>query len=102
MYGSAAQPVDTDRVGEYGEIGEIPGAMFQQFMTLLSGSDAPNPQDIANAIADLIRTPKGRRAARTVVGTSYGADVLNDATAPVQEGVVEALGLGHLATVKAA
>ena len=102
MYGSAAQPSDADRVGEYGEIGEVPGAMFQQFMTLLSGSDAPNPQDIANAIADLIRTPKGRRAARTVVGTSYGADVLNDATAPVQAGVVEALGLGHLATVKAA
>jgi NAD(P)-dependent dehydrogenase (short-subunit alcohol dehydrogenase family) len=55
MYGSSAQPVDADRVGEYGEIGEIPGAMFQQFMTLLSGPEAPNPQDIANAIADLIR-----------------------------------------------
>ncbi|MGI9434584.1 MAG: SDR family oxidoreductase [Geminicoccaceae bacterium] len=102
MYGSAAQPTDADRVAEYGAIGEIPGAMFQNFMTLLSGPDAPNPQDTANTIADLIATAKGHRAPRTVVGASYGADTLNDAAAPVQAGVVEALGLGHLATVKAA
>lgn len=102
MYGSAVQPADASRVTEYGEIGEIPSTMFQNFMTLLSGPDAPNPQDTAITIADLIATPKGHRAARTVVGASYGVDTLNEATAPVQAGVVEALGLGHLATVKAA
>lgn len=102
MYASATQPTDADRVAEYGAIGEIPSAMFQHFMTLLSGPDAPNPQDTASAIADLIVTAKGHRAPRTVVGASYGADTLNDAAAPVQAGVVEALGLGHLATVKAA
>ena len=99
MYGSAAQPADADRVAEYGEIGEIPGAMFQHLSNTLSGPDAPNPQDTADTIAALNAAPKGHRPARTVVGTSYGADTLNDATAPVQAGVVEALGLGHLATV---
>ncbi len=100
MYDSALQPADTSRVAEYGEIGKIPGAMFEQFMTLLSGDDAPNPQDIASAIAVLIDTPKGQRPARTVVGNPYGSDAVNEATEPVQTHVVEALGLGHLASVK--
>ena len=73
--------------------------MFQHLTTMLSGPDAPDAHDIAEAIAKLIVTPKGARPVRTVVGTSYGADTLNDATAPVQASTVEALGLGHLATV---
>ena len=84
---------------EYGEIGEIPKAMFEHFESMFSASDAPNPHDVAEAVAKLIVTPKGERPARTVVGASFGADTLNDATAPVQADLVEALGLGHLATV---
>jgi hypothetical protein len=34
------------------------------------------------------------------VGKPFGADAVNTATAPLQQGVVEALGLGHLATLK--
>ena len=97
MYASATMPADVARVAEYGAVGEIPGAMFQQFTTMFSASDAPNPHDVAEAIATLVITPKGDRPARTVVGASFGADTLNDATAPVQAGVVEALGLSHLA-----
>ena len=99
MYASATQPADSERAAAYGVIGEIPQAMFEQFASMFSASDAPNPHDVAEAVAKLIVTPKGERAARTVVGASYGADTVNDATAPVQAGVVEALGLGHLATV---
>ncbi len=98
MYASATMPADMGRAAEYGDIGEIPKAMFEQFESMFSASDAPNPHDVAEAIATLIVTPKGERPPRTVVGASYGADTLNDATAPVQAGVVEALGLGHLAT----
>ena len=75
--------------------------MFEQFGAMLSGPDAPNPNDIASAIEGLINTPKGQRPARTVVGAAYGSDAVNDATAPVQAGVVDALGLGHLATIAA-
>ncbi len=99
MYASASQPANVGRVAEYGAVGEIPGAIFQHLTTMLSGPDAPDPHDIAAAIAKLIVTPKGARPVRTVVGASYGADTLNDATAPVQAGTVEALGLGHLATL---
>ncbi len=102
LFESATQPADTGRVAEYGPVGEIPAAMFQHFATTLSAPGAPDPHDITEAIAKLIATPKGDRPARTVVGTSYGADTLNDATAPVQASVLEALGLGHLATVTGA
>ncbi len=96
MYASAAQPQDVQTVEAYGEVGKIPAAMFEQFMTMLSGADAPNPRDIADAVAALVAAPSGQRAARVVVGTSFGADAVNDAIAPVQAGTVEALGLAHL------
>ena len=99
LFTSATQPADTGRAAEYGTLGEIPGAMFEQFNIMLSGPEAPDPHDIAEAVAKLIAIPKGDRPARTVVGASYGADTVNDATEPVQASTVEALGLGHLATV---
>ena len=83
-------------------MGEIPGAIFQNFATQFAAPGAPDPHDIAETVAKLIDTPKGERPARTVLGASYGADSLNDATHPVQASIVEALGLGHLATVKSA
>lgn len=99
MYASASQPEDAARAAEYGDVGKIPAAMFEIFNTMFSGPDAPVPHDIAEAIAKLIATPKGERPARTVVGASFGADVVNDATEPVQAATVQSLGLGHLATV---
>lgn len=102
LFDSASQPADTERVAAYGEIGEIPGAMFQQFANMFEASDAPNPHDVAEAISVLIAAPKGSRPARTIVGESFGADTLNDATAPVQAGTVKAIGLDHLESVRAA
>ncbi len=100
MYGSAMQPADIEAVESYGEIGKIPAAMFEQFSTMLSGDDAPDPQDVAKAIGELIKTKKGARPERVVVGAGFGADAINEATRPVQAQVVEGLGLGHLAKVK--
>ena len=102
LFASATQPADTGRAAEYGTLGEIPGAMFERFNTMLSGPEAPDPHEVAETVARLIATPKGDRPARTVVGAGYGADTLNDATEPVQASTVEAFGLGHLATVTSA
>jgi len=99
MYASVQQPADTDRAAAYGAIGEIPGIMFKHFMTTFQAADAPNPHDVAEAIAKLVALPKGRRPARTVVGAPFGSDTVNEQTAPVQAHVVEALGLSHLAKV---
>ena len=99
MYANVQQPADAGRASDYGAVGQIPGAMFQHFMTTFQGPNAPDPHDVAEAIARLIATPKGERPARTIVGAAFGSDVVNAQTAPVQAQVVESLGLGHLATV---
>src|SRR5258706_10101404 len=90
MYKTFHPPADTDRVAAYGAVGEIPGAMFKQFMTTFQAPDAPNPHDVAGAIVKLLAQPKGSRPARTVVGQPFGADTVNGQTAPVQAHVVEA------------
>ena len=99
MYASVLQPADAARAEGYGAIGKIPGAMFETFMGIFKGENAPNPHDVAQAITKLVAQPKGSRPARTVVGQPFGADVVNQQTAPVQAQVVSGLGLGHLATL---
>jgi NAD(P)-dependent dehydrogenase (short-subunit alcohol dehydrogenase family) len=99
IYDNVQQPADAERIVAYGAVGEIPGAMFKHFMTTFQAADAPNPHDVAEAIARLVAQPKGSRPARTVVGAAFGADTVNAQTAPVQAHVVEALGLGHLAKI---
>ena len=99
MYANVQQPAETDRAAAYGPVGEIPDAMFKHFITMFQAPDAPNPHDVAEAIAKLVAAPKGSRPARTVVGAAFGSDTVNEQTAPVQAHVVEALGLGHLAKI---
>ena len=100
MYASTQQPADATRAAAYGATGEIPAKMFANFTEMFSAPGAPNPHDVAEAIAKLVALPKGLRPARTVVGQPFGADTVNGQTAPVQAHVIEALGLGHLATLK--
>jgi NADP-dependent 3-hydroxy acid dehydrogenase YdfG len=101
LYASIQHPADTARAASYGAVGAIPGKMFETFTTMFSSEGAPNPHDVAAAIADLVAQPKGSRPARTIVGQPFGADAVNGAIAPVQQGVLDALGLGSLATVAA-
>ncbi len=99
MYEKIQLPDDTGRAAAYGAVGKIPDVMFRHFMMTFQAADAPNPHDVAEAIAKLVAQPKGSRPARTVVGAAFGSDIVNEQTAPVQAHVVEALGLGHLAKV---
>lgn len=100
MYASAQQAADGARAAEYGEIGQIPGKMFDTFMGIFNGPNAPDPHDVAEAIARLVAAPVAQRPDRVVVGTAFGADSANAALAPIQQHVVDALGLGALAQVK--
>jgi NAD(P)-dependent dehydrogenase (short-subunit alcohol dehydrogenase family) len=99
MYSGVQQPADNRRAEDYGAVGKIPGKMFETFMGIFQGKNAPNPHDVAEAVAKLVGQPKGSRPARIVVGQPFGADVVNQQTAPVQTQVVEGLGLGHLAAI---
>jgi NADP-dependent 3-hydroxy acid dehydrogenase YdfG len=96
---SSQTPDGTDVTKSYGEVGHIPDAMFKSLSSTFEGKDAPNPHDVAEAIATLVDQAKGNRAVRTVVGAPFGSDKANDDVAPVQAKVVEALGLSHLEKV---
>jgi NAD(P)-dependent dehydrogenase (short-subunit alcohol dehydrogenase family) len=99
MYGNAQPPADVGRVSSYGAIGQIPDALIKHMLTTFEAPNAPNPRDVAAAIANLIALPKGSRPPRTIVGAPFGSDTVNAQTAPVQAQVVEALGVGHLANI---
>jgi NADP-dependent 3-hydroxy acid dehydrogenase YdfG len=100
LFDSSTQPADTRRVTEYGPVGKIPDAIFHNLTTSLSGPEGPDPHEVAEAIANIIDTPKGDRPDRIVVGESYGADEVNQSIKPIQRATVDALGLGRLDTVK--
>jgi hypothetical protein len=72
--------------------------MFEAFRGMFASANAPDPHDVAVAIAKLIATPKGARPARAVIGQAFGADAVNEAVAPIQQQVIETLDLGALAT----
>jgi NAD(P)-dependent dehydrogenase (short-subunit alcohol dehydrogenase family) len=99
FYTGIQTPADTEVTKSYGEVGQIPDAMFKSFTTRFEGKGAPNPHDVAEAVARLVDQSKGSRAARTVVGAAFGSDKVNEDVAPVQAKVVEALGLSHLEKV---
>jgi NAD(P)-dependent dehydrogenase (short-subunit alcohol dehydrogenase family) len=96
MYAAIQQPADAARAAAYGAIGEIPAKLFEIFKGMFASASAPNPHDVARAIAELITTPKGERAARLVVGQAFGADAINDVVTPIQHRVIEGLGLSAL------
>jgi NADP-dependent 3-hydroxy acid dehydrogenase YdfG len=99
FFASIQTPAGTEVTKSYGEVGKIPDAMFKSFMSRFEGKDAPNPHDVAEAVAKLVGQLKGRRATRTVVGEAFGSDKANEDVAPVQAKAVEGLGLGHLAKI---
>src|SRR6266849_3485445 len=101
LFAAGQKPGDAQTGTAYGEIGTIPGKMLETFMGIFAAPNAPNPHDVAEAVAKLVATPKGQRPDRVVVGQAFGSDAVNAAVAPIQRQVVEGLGLGALTAVKA-
>ena len=77
MCSAIQQPVDAARGSVYGEIGAIPGKMFETFMRMSNAASAPNPHAVAAAIVTLVETEKGARPERVVAGQAFGAGSIN-------------------------
>lgn len=92
------QPADQARLREYGPLVEIPNKMFAGFHDLASSPDAPNPQEVADAVAHLIATPAGERPLRTVAPGLGGQIVqpLNDLAEQLQRSLLEQMGMASL------
>jgi len=74
--GAKAQvPTDVARLTGYGDLANAPQRMFEGLQLLFSSPQAPDPQDVADAVKKLIDTPFGQRPARTVVDNMTGSIV---------------------------
>jgi hypothetical protein len=63
MYAAAQRPVDAALDEKYGEIADIPGKILETFGNLFKGETAPNPQDVATAVNELVSMPAATRIA---------------------------------------
>ena len=97
---SGPEEADKSVLEAYGDHKEVPRAMLRNFEQFFATDQAPDPQLVADAIAELVVAPKGQRSERVVAGIDYGVIELNDKVAPIQEALIkEALQMGHLLTV---
>lgn len=97
IFGKSTYGSDAAIAAEYGDLSAIPeqiGAGIGQLFENLQ----PNPQDVADAVLNLINKPQGQRPLRTVVDVATGQFV-KDANAQVSAGYnhfVSAFGLQEL------
>lgn len=96
-------PSDADRNAEYGELAHAPKAMLESFEEALAANPAQNPQDVADAIADVIEAPAGQRSFRTVVDKMGMGDHIsgyNDRLGQITEGIYGAFGIEGMLKLK--
>lgn len=100
---SLMSPSDQSQNESYGEMVNAPKQMFESFEGALAGNPAQNPQNVADAIAQLISTPAGQRPMRTVVdkmGMGTHIEPYNNQLAQIHEGLYNAFGMGDMLKLK--
>lgn len=93
--GKMMEPDDKERVASYGEAADAPEKMWAGFVEALNAENAPDPQDVADAVSELIKQPAGQRQFRTIVDPlmgGAGADGLNQLQEQVQAGLAQNMG----------
>jgi NAD(P)-dependent dehydrogenase (short-subunit alcohol dehydrogenase family) len=85
--GNIMMGADEDRFKALGDLAKAPEEMFKNMSEMLSGEGAPDPNDIAVAIADLLEMPADKRPLRTVADriSKDIAEGLNTAVAQKQQ-----------------
>lgn len=74
---NAQYGVDDTRGADYGAVAQIPEKIGAGLGQLFASPQAPNPQDVADAIAALVAMPAGQRPLRTVVDNLSGDPARN-------------------------
>ena len=99
FFSAMQSPEDSVCVQSYGEFSDLPEQAWGGMGSVTEGPTAPNPVEVAVAVADLIESAPGSRPLRTVVDPLSGPEAterINDACAKVQSEVLAAFGLSHL------
>jgi hypothetical protein len=68
------KPGDPSWDASYGEFAQAPMGLFVNFEKALKNNEEQNSQNLADAVADLIDTPAGRRPFRTIVDKMVTGD----------------------------
>lgn len=100
---SLMSPSDSSQNESYGDMIHAPKQAFENFEGALAGNPAQNPQNVADAIANLISTPAGTRPMRTVVdnmGMGTHIEPYNAQLAQIHEGLYNAFGMGEMLKLK--
>lgn len=96
------RPSDTSRSKDYGPMADMPEGFLNGFEQALASNPAQNPQNVALAISELIRTPHGTRPFRTIVDKMGMGDALsgyNATLGKITEGIYGNFGIAHLLKV---
>ncbi|WP_158805741.1 SDR family oxidoreductase [Acidisoma sp. L85] len=96
LYTAIQQPADAGRARSYGDVAALPQAFNNYLSGLFASEQAPDPHDVAVALAHVIKTAPGKRPSRVVVGLPFGADLADAAIQPIQNELIESIGFGHL------
>ncbi|MDR6531002.1 NAD(P)-dependent dehydrogenase (short-subunit alcohol dehydrogenase family) [Caulobacter rhizosphaerae] len=95
---SSPEPSDRGVLAAYGEVAAIPGQIKAHAGDGDDPANPPRPQRVADAIARLVEATD-RRPLRTVVmpeGLDFGVEQLNAAVAPIQNGLLGAMGMSSM------
>ncbi len=103
FFNSLMKPSDTSQNESYGDMVHAPQQTFESFEGALASNPAQNPQDVADAVANLINTPAGSRPVRTVVDKMGMGDHIapyNGQLDQIHEGLYNAFGMGDMLKLK--
>ncbi|MFC1586093.1 SDR family oxidoreductase [Fibrobacterota bacterium] len=88
------QTEDKKVIESYGDLADAPDKMWSGFVAQLTNENAPNPQEVADAVVSIIETPEGKRPLRTVVDSlmgGAGVDKINAQCAEAQDHLAESM-----------
>jgi hypothetical protein len=90
---------DQARAPGYGPLAGALEGFHQRAVAMKASPDSPNPQEVADAIVELVEAPAGQRPSRVSVDPSKMPFVpqLNEAHARAQRELLQAIGMGALA-----
>lgn len=94
---------DTGRLDSYGPLAELPDKMWGHFAEQLTAEDAPDPQQVADVILELVQIPAGQRPLRTVVDPMAGGQApegVNRITDQLQAQMFEQMQMQDMLSVK--
>jgi NAD(P)-dependent dehydrogenase (short-subunit alcohol dehydrogenase family) len=103
LFGQGPAPADEDgRADTYpASVPQARAEMDTAFEGIFADPEVPtDPQMVCDRMVELVNMAPGTRPFRSVVGVDFGVRERNDADAPKDAGVLEAMGLTEFATLR--